>query len=241
MEDRGGSTIARRTVLGLFAGGAAALLGGCRLLGGNSYRFKMTVDVETPQGLRTGSSVYEVTAFKTSELIAGGTSSDSTVKGEAAAVDLPGGRTLFALLKTINPMRDDLALMSMAALDPAFSNNRVESTKRIAFGDGIRSPNEVVVSDYPLLVNFRDLSAPHTVERIDAANLAATFGPDYRLRRIMVQVTDEPVTTGIVKRLTWLPEHRGTLKPNPPRTMNDPSDPDLRLLGTKAFSTELLK
>jgi len=228
----------RRTVLGLFVSGAAALLAGCGLFGGNSYRFKMTVEVDTPQGLRTGSSVYEVMAFKTSELITGGSSSDSTLKGEALAVDLPGGRTLFALLKTVNPMREDLALMSMAALDPAFRYNRAESAQRIASDNGARSPAEVTRADYPLLVTFRNLSAPDTVERVNPANLAAALGPGYKLRRITVQRTDEPVTTGIEKRLTWLPEHRGTLKPNPPRTMDDPSDPDLQLLGTGPFSTE---
>ncbi|MDX3885110.1 MAG: hypothetical protein QHC65_11860 [Sphingomonas sp.] len=192
--------------MGLFAGGAASLLAGCGLLGGNSYRFKMTVEVDTPQGLRTGSSVYEVTAFKTSELITGGSSSDSILKGEALAVDLPGGQTLFALLKTVNPMREDLALMSMAALDPAFRNDRTESTKRIASGNGVRSPSEVNRSDYPLLVTFRDLDDPETVERVaDPSNLAATFGPGYALRQITVQVTNEPVTSGILRKLPWLP------------------------------------
>ena len=75
--------MARRGVMGVLAGGVAAVLGGCGVLGGNSYRFKLTVEVETPKGLRTGSSVYEVLAFKTSELITGGTSSDSTIKGES--------------------------------------------------------------------------------------------------------------------------------------------------------------
>ena len=211
--------MARRGVLGMLVGGAAALLSGCGLLGGNnSYRFKMTVEVETSEGLKTGSSVYEVLAFKTSELITGGTSSDSTLKGEAVAVDVPGGRTLFALLKTVNTSRhDDLAYMSMRTLDPAFNYNRVESTNRISAGDGIKSPNDVPATDYPMLVTFGDIDDPKSVQRVDPASLAASFGPGIRLKRITVEVTDDDVATGIEKRLRWLDhlEQYRTQRTNP--------------------------
>src|SRR5687768_13830128 len=194
--------MARRALMGLLAGGVAALLGGCGLLGGNSYRFRMTVEVETPEGLRTGSSVYEVEAFATSELITGGGSSDSTLRGEAVAVDLPGRRTLFALLKTVNTAgHDDLAFMSMRAFDPAFDYNRVESARRIRSGDGIRSPAEVPRSDWPLLVTFGDVGNPQSVERVAPNNLAASFGPGVRLKRITLEVTDDPVSKDIEARL----------------------------------------
>lgn len=42
--------MARRGVLGLVAGGAGFLLSDCSLLGDNSYRFRMTVAVDTPLG-----------------------------------------------------------------------------------------------------------------------------------------------------------------------------------------------
>ena len=49
--------MARRGMIGLMLGGAAALLGGCGLFGGNRYRYKMTVEVDTPQGLKSGFAV----------------------------------------------------------------------------------------------------------------------------------------------------------------------------------------
>ena len=76
------------------------------------------------------------------------------------------------------------------------------------------------------------------VQRVDPANLAASFGPGIRLKRITVEVTDDDVTTGIEKRLQWLPKHRGTLKRNPPRHLDDPSDPDLLTIDVGPFSTE---
>lgn len=60
--------MARRTILAGLAGGMAALLAGCGLLGGNKYRFRMTVEVDTPQGLRSGSSVYEVSAWNSPKI-----------------------------------------------------------------------------------------------------------------------------------------------------------------------------
>lgn len=196
--------MARRGVLGLMAGGIVAALSGCGSLIPNSYRFKMRVEIETPLGLRTGTSIYEVRAGNTPKLLPEEAARDWTIAGEAVAVDLSEGRALFALLKTVNPIRPDLALMSMAALDPAFENDIVKSAARISSGEGIRSPAEVSPSDYPLLVSFRDLKDPKSVERVDPKNLAQSFGFGSIFRRITVEVTSEAVTTGLEDTLSWL-------------------------------------
>jgi hypothetical protein len=202
---------------------AGLILVGCGALSGNeaSYRFRMTVEVDTPQGVRTGSSVYKVRANRTKELITGGTGRNWTVKGEAFVVDLPSGKSLFVLLKTTSPMRTDLAQLSMAALDPTFKNDIVESAQRIASGKNIRSPTVLqptavydyyksgkliyeTVPNYPLLVTFRDNRDPRTIERVDPMD-AAKLGPGIKIKRITLAVTDDDVTTGIEKRLDWLP------------------------------------
>ena len=88
--------MARRGVMGVLAGAAAAVLGGC---GGSSasYRFRMTVEVETPQGLKTGSSVMEVRLTR-GMAIGDSSGVGSSVRGEAVVVDLPDG-PLFVLLQ----------------------------------------------------------------------------------------------------------------------------------------------
>jgi hypothetical protein len=146
-----------------------------------------------------------VSAFKTSELITGGSSSDSTLKGEAVAVDLPGGKTFFALLRMANGTSsdDNLAIMSMKAMDPAYNHDRKLSAQRIVSGDGIRSPADVAPADYPMLVTFGDNNDPTSVTRVDPGGLAASFGTGVRLKRIMVEVTDEAVTSGIGTRFPW--------------------------------------
>ena len=203
--------MARRGIIRfLTALGSATMLRGCGFLGYSSYRFKMTVEVETPHGLKTGSSVYDVRAFRTSDLLTGGGSSDSELRGEALAVELPNGKTLFALLKTVNtPGHDDLAYMSMRSLDPAFNYNRAESAKRIRSGNGIQSPAEVAPSDYPMLVTFAGNNDPTSVARVDPRNLASSLGAGARLKSIMVEVTDDDVTISTRMRLDVLGIRKG--------------------------------
>jgi hypothetical protein len=62
-----------------------------------------------------------------------------------------------------------------------------------------------------MLVTFGDLADPTSVARVDPDDLASTFGEGVRLRRITVELTDDLVTTGIEKRLGWLPNVRGAL------------------------------
>jgi hypothetical protein len=211
----------RREVLAGLTG-SAIWLSGCAGLFPNKFRFRMTVEVETPQGLRTGSSVLEVRASETTTLEYHRT---MTLHGEAVAMDLPGGRSLFALMRTSGPNPDiDLAMAAMALLDPAYHNDWVESVKRLAKRQGVRTsaiipPTELqsyynqgeekqrVISNYPLLVTFQDVRDPTSVALVDPANLAATFGPDVALRRMTVALTDESVTKGIEKRLGWLRQY----------------------------------
>ena len=53
----------RREVLGILGGGVAALLAGCNVIAPpqESLRYRITVEVQTPQGLRSGSGVIETT------------------------------------------------------------------------------------------------------------------------------------------------------------------------------------
>jgi hypothetical protein len=194
--------MARRGFFGILAGGAAALLGACAASGGDTYRFKMTVEVDTPDGLRSESSVYEVEAKNVAALTPGGVGLQVKVRGEALAIDLPGGKTLFALLKTVNIKgHNDLGYTSMVALDPLFRWDYVESAERISSGIGVTSPAEILPENYPMLVTFRDLADPASVKLVDPENLAAAFGPGVRLRRFTAEAIDSPMTKGIEKRL----------------------------------------
>ena len=176
------------------------------------YRYRLTVEVETPEGLKTGSSVIEVKQ----RLVRAGSSPanmavERRVRGEAVAVDLPGGRTLFALLRSDNNV--DWASYVMQTFAPhTDSETFAQQLDNMLLLEG-----EIVLprtfppvghleerSAYPMLVTFGDLDDPTSVEEVDPDDLAATFGEDVSLKRITVQVTDDPVTSGIERRLGWL-------------------------------------
>ena len=176
------------------------------------YRYRLTVEVETPEGLKTRSSVIEVKQ----RLVRPGSSPanmavERRVRGEAVAVDLPGGRTLFALLRSDNNV--DWASYVMQTLAPhTDSETFAQQLDNMLLLEG-----EIVLprtfppvghleerSAYPMLVTFGNIDDPASVERVDPDDLAFTFGDGVSLKRITVQVTDDPVTTGIEQRLGWL-------------------------------------
>ncbi len=196
--------ITRRSFTAILLGSGALLVSGCYKISPKRYRFRLTVNVDTPQGLRSGSSVYEVWA---NHLVPGSTKRIWEDKGEAVAVDLPGGQTLFALLRT-NAYHGDMASLSMQTLDPAFNYDIVESAERLQKRQGITEKAEVPAPIYPMLVRFRDINDPASVEKVDPDNLAASFGTGYAIHSIVAEITDDPVTTGIGSRFVWWKKYR---------------------------------
>jgi hypothetical protein len=61
------------------------------------------------------------------------------------------------------------------------------------------SPHEL-----PLLVRFRDIDDPKTVERVEPGDLAASFGPGVYLERATIEITKDSISKGIEKRLSWI-------------------------------------
>jgi hypothetical protein len=204
---------AARALLGLPIAAALLLLAGCgeRL---PTYRYRMTVEVDTPEGLRTGSSVIEVRTRKGPGFPgpeAGGILGE--VRGEAVAVDLGTRGTLFALLRGArgtetgaggyawallpNPPRDDGGIEAMR------ENYRALAS---AQGTAALSPDQ-----YPMLVRFRDLSQPTTVQEVAPGALQEHFGQGVRLRRITVEITNDKPTAEIAQLLPWLGTTSGYL------------------------------
>src|SRR4051812_5458154 len=190
----------RREIIACVGSAASAVaLGGCGGLFSEKYRYRLTVEVETPEGLKTGAGVHEQIVGK-SNVDVGDLSAKRGIRtrGEAVAVDLPGGETLFALIPD--------SQVAQAVLDPDWHNDWVESAQRIGSGRIPSGPLPMTAAKpadrfakptgFPALVRFRDTSDPKTVEDVDPANLATSFGPGFHLRRITLQRTDDAVTRG---------------------------------------------
>ncbi len=225
---------------------AALFLVGCDQ--SHSFRYRITVEVETPQGLRTGSAVQEIEAHRNTWFVNSAVRGRS-LRGEAVAVDLPGGRTLFALLIPEEGRFRPEGLMDIVlrALDPTYgvgtNTDYVSTVTAISDGRGTRQPvvidpsmsnpfatpgspdQRAQISNYPLLVTFRNPRDPSSVLRVEPGELAAQFGDGVRLRRITVQVTDNSVTERIDGRLDEAFWRRWSLRSSAARendAMNNP-------------------
>lgn len=214
-----------RGVMALMAG-LVVLLSGCGTALPD-YRYRLTVEVETPEGLKTGSSVIEVsTSMTSSTSIPSPGAVRHRMSGEAVTIDLGQHGTLFALLRS--DVDVDWATNLLFLLAPEVGAVQDENGKydsdasfRARYEAMLQNRRLIVLPKTfhtisvlrdmparPMLVRFRDITDPTTVERVDPDDLAASFGEGVKLRRVTVQLTDDPVTTGIEKRLGWLDSYR---------------------------------
>lgn len=138
------------------------------------------------------------------------------------AVDLPDGRTLFALLRSVISPDWSAHIMHVLAPDTPGESYVETLDDALLVTEATEVPRTYMsakdISSYPMLVTFGDLDDPTSVERVDPDDLAASFGEGVALKRITVQITDDPVTTGIEGRLgvvsrvgkhRWRPDANG--------------------------------
>jgi hypothetical protein len=170
---------------------------------------RVTVEVETPEGLKTGFAVNQL-GFAAEPAIGTTGFTVGVGHGEAVAVDLGARGTLYALLSGRNPKTGEPEQGSTQA-GMFMTLIAKTSLKRIGGGrdvvNAIRAANgkaDVPANLLPFMVRFGDETNPKTVEAVDPENLAASFGDGVRLKRVTIERTDDPVTTGIEKRLGWL-------------------------------------
>lgn len=192
-----------------------------------SWRYKVTVEIETPEGLKTGSAVRQVDVYLQYNVV-GAKSTILKVKGEAVAVDLGKRGVLFAVMGT-----DDYYTVfqkfPIPGQPPGAGGTLPEGIKyysQLKEGKAVLEPEQ-----YPRLVRFRDMNDPKTVElvletggceRMNAIGHCASgefkvladrfeefFGEGVKLRNITIEMTGEPVTWDIDKYLSWLANLKG--------------------------------
>ncbi|HEX7790374.1 MAG TPA: hypothetical protein VF467_07600 [Afipia sp.] len=190
---------------------AALVIGERTYLYRPDHKYRLTVEIEAPDGLRSASGVFSVHPNRAY----GGSGSGPAgprIKGDAVFVDLGNGRNLaMLLLHGINPAETDgmsyLPLRAFAA-----------AGRRMDFRDVKRQTDAVAVTGelIPTLVSFADAANPASIRVVDPANLQAAFGRGFRLRQISLQIVPsgfwpldfggllgEPVTRAIQMPLQW--------------------------------------
>lgn len=170
---------------------AASVLSGCGAdLGWNQ---QVTVSINTPSGMRTGSSVIAVEwdngfPFLFGDAAGGG----FRVVGEAPVVDLGSEKYLFALLPGLEELPYELAKQQSGTFGGI-----------LQLRDDILSLGTKAVPPllYPRLVTFRDIDEPSSAVLVDPAHMNKVFGPGYSLEQIEVAITDERPEGGRIREI----------------------------------------
>lgn len=198
----------------------AVLLGWGRIyLARPEHKYRLTIEVQTPGGVRSASGVMAVHMGKDAGLLpeAGGSIG---MKGDALFVDLGDGRNLIvALAHGVNA--SDYDGMSRLAMN-AFA----AAGRKVQFRDVNQLSGKVQVYGnlIPTLVTFANVADPSTVRVLDPADIEAVFGSDFHLNRVILEMVPvglwpldfggplgEPVTRGIETKLPWVTSVKGYL------------------------------
>ncbi len=186
------------------------LLAYCATSGQTHWNQKLTLHIDTPSGEVTASSVVRVDATESKGpfILFDARGIRTQVTGEAVVADLGDDRYLFALLgsgsgQAREAYRD---LYDDKKVNGGSWSKWIRHLKR----QKNKSPRILPARVYPRLVTFDDVNDPKSVREVKADGFAASFGAGYALREITLQITDEPVTLGVVEGvLGWLEGLKG--------------------------------
>jgi hypothetical protein len=188
---------------------AALVIGDQIRINRPAHKYRLTVEVETPQGHRSASGVLAVHPDRSYTR-----RGQTRTLGDAVFVELGQGRNLVALLAHVdnNLVLDDINYVALRTYAEA-------SGKRVPFSEMSRLTGIVPVKDalIPVLVTFTDPANPGTARQVAPDDAEAVLGSGYRLLGISAEVVPngywpvdfggalgEPVTRGIRAKLPWL-------------------------------------
>jgi hypothetical protein len=187
---------------------AALVIGDQIRINRPGHKYRLTVEVETSEGLKSGSGVLSVHPDRSYSR--GG---HTISKGDAVWVDLGGGKNLVALLGHLDKSieTEGVNYLALRAYKAAGRN--------VSFNEMNRLTGAVPVTGalIPVLVTFSDPRDPATARVVPPDDIAAVLGNGTRLRGISVEAVPnglwpldfggplgEPVTRGIEAKLPWL-------------------------------------
>jgi hypothetical protein len=188
---------------------AALVIGDQIRINRPGHKYHLTVEVETPEGVKSASGVMAVHPDRSYSR--GGR---TQTKGDAVFVDLGGGKNLVALLAHTDHTLDldGINYVALRAYGAA-------GGKRLTFNDMNRLTEIVPVKDavIPVLVTFTDPKNPGSTRLVAPDDVEAALGRGFRLHAITAEVVPngvwpldfggplgEPVSRGTEAKLPWL-------------------------------------
>jgi hypothetical protein len=188
-----------------------ALVVGCKMnTPSTSLNYKLSIDVDDNGTLHQGQGVVKVIFQSMGWFLMDNTPQWAIgAEGEAFPVDLGPRGILFVLLSNDRGrVRScDAGRGAMACYFNFLVNDLPNGAKSIAKMDALgasHAASDITPDSLPMLAWFRDINDPRTVEIVDPNHLEASFGPGVKIVKAHAEITHDPVTTGIEKRIPWV-------------------------------------
>lgn len=183
-----------------------------------SWRYKMTVEIETPEGIKTGSAVREMNLlFEPRPLYKPHPYHVSfKMQGEAVVVDLGERGVVFVLVTSSSypEVTNNIAGPAPLTIKGAEYYSALKDEKA-----------SLQPGKYPKIVTFKNINDPKSVALVQGYvfdpetqeshledHFEELFGEGVKIKNISVEMTDEPVTWGVVD--AYLPSKLQELKEN---------------------------
>lgn len=178
------------------------------------HRFRLTIEVETPDGLKIGSGVMQSAWTRKAGWVPQTGGVISSLRGDAVFVDLGNGQNVIAILGMGSTGSQD-GIARLAA--SAFGRDKPLWFIDAPHWTGSAELNPAYI---PTLVAFANLNDPATA-RVVGWGFENAFGQWYSLRRATLEMVPirswplrllglggEPITRGIEARMPWISEKK---------------------------------
>ncbi len=185
-----------------------------------TFRYKLTAEVNTPDGVKTGSSVIEVSYSHNADW-GGGQTAYLHMTGEATYIDLGQSKNLFILLSNRTSDHADIFDRSnhdykndsrsltpfslpFSAFGLVWDFNKTNKLCRELSKIDTSKSFPIAFANLPTMVAFRQLGDPSSVELVLPDKIEEKIGAGFSLHRATLQKTDLDETKNIESVLRWL-------------------------------------
>uniref|UniRef100_Q07TT5 Uncharacterized protein n=1 Tax=Rhodopseudomonas palustris (strain BisA53) TaxID=316055 RepID=Q07TT5_RHOP5 len=204
------------------------------------YRFRISIQIETPRGLKSESNVLEVRTRRFPKWTTlGNSGAQSILMGDATFLNLGtdgsgAKKNIVALLALGERAKGiDFKILPGEAFAPILGQLRVDPQADKAMQLSMLPVGTKVVLQgklIPTLVSFENVNDPYSGTVVQATNLSKTFGDGFNLRDVTLEIvaggsswkesfgnSGVSVTRGVEDKLPFLVSHREELR----RLMDD--------------------
>lgn len=165
-----------------------------------TWRYKITVEIETPEGIKVGSTVREVKAWRNLVgALPDAPEMEYEIIGEAVVIDLGERGILFRLV---------------GSHDEIYKAFPKKSSKKFAYYSKLKHGQMGEITEYAeRFYMFPDINDPYSIETVLVENFSDILGDTVKLKKVQIEMTDEKPTFGrVIKFLSWFDDKPMGLK-----------------------------